>query len=314
VLKTIGIVATTRCNLRCAHCLRGYPEEHYDFSLDLLERLLNEARPFGAHHVALTGGEPCLHPDFEQMVEMVVDAGYTWHFVSNSLRTEPYESLMKRYRDNFRYASLSIDGADAATHDELRGREGAFEAVTSTARRYTSQGFPVSVAASLNQRNKTQVEDLIGLAKELGAYRIGFGGTIPTPWNEELVLSESESLTIHQQIEGSKPEVGIEIRTVSNLCTSGGVHFCDILDMHELAFNARGELVFCCDVPGDRGTMGTLLDQPLSALITDWLQIAADLQAHRAKRIAEGQMGEGFDTCAFCSGYFSADSQALRRR
>jgi MoaA/NifB/PqqE/SkfB family radical SAM enzyme len=122
MLTTIGIFVTTRCDLRCAHCLRGHYEgqEHQDFSLDLLTRLLEEGRPFGARQFGFTGGELCLHPEFSQMVAMVVDAGYRWSFVSNGQRSEPYCSLMTRFRSAFKSANLSLDGADAKTHDGIR--------------------------------------------------------------------------------------------------------------------------------------------------------------------------------------------------
>lgn len=77
MLTHLVIVTTLRCDLKCEHCLRGFPKERPDFPLELLDKLLTEAMPFGARHVALTGGEPHLHPRFEQMVDTIVRYGYT---------------------------------------------------------------------------------------------------------------------------------------------------------------------------------------------------------------------------------------------
>ena len=98
----VALITTLRCDLACAHCLRGHPDERPDFPLDLLPRLLVEAKPFGVRHIALTGGEPRLHPQFEQIVAMVVGAGYTWSFVSNGMQTAPYEPLVERYREQLK--------------------------------------------------------------------------------------------------------------------------------------------------------------------------------------------------------------------
>ena len=84
LLTGIGLITTTRCDLHCQHCLRCLSDQKVDFPPELLPRLLNEARPFGANHVGFTGGEPHLHPRFSDLVETVANAGYTWLFVSRS--------------------------------------------------------------------------------------------------------------------------------------------------------------------------------------------------------------------------------------
>jgi MoaA/NifB/PqqE/SkfB family radical SAM enzyme len=120
MLSHITIIAAMRCDLKCAHCLRGFPKECPDFPMDLLDKLLTEALPFGAKHVAITGGEPHLHPDFEAMVDKIVAYGYTWHFVTNCQRTEPYLRVMEKHKDKVSHVAVSIDGATAETHDEIR--------------------------------------------------------------------------------------------------------------------------------------------------------------------------------------------------
>jgi len=158
----------------------GPPDEIQDFPTQLLESLLEEARPFGIRHVALIGGEPGLHPEFDRIVEMVADAGYTWRFPSNGQCRELYESSMRRHRESLHHVTLSIDGADAETHDYIRRKEGAFERVTLTARYYTKMGFPVRVGTTLNRKNREQVEALIRLATDLQAYGSpGFCGVPP---------------------------------------------------------------------------------------------------------------------------------------
>ena len=118
MLSSIALINTTRCDLKCQHCLRGFPENRQDFPLDLLDKLLTEASVFGARQVGLTGGEAYLHPQFEQMVETIVRYGYTWHFTSNGQSTKVYLPLMKRTREQFTHLTVSIDGVNAETHDD----------------------------------------------------------------------------------------------------------------------------------------------------------------------------------------------------
>lgn len=301
MLKHLGIITTMRCNLKCEHCVRGFPEQRPDFPVELLDKLLTEATQFGAQHIALTGGEPCLHPQFEKMVDAIVRYGYTWHFVSNGQRTLPYMRSLKKYRDKVTHITLSIDGATAKTHDDIRERKGAFERVVAAAHEYVTEGFRLQISTSLNQKNKNEVEGLFRLAEELGAAGLTLGGTIPTSWNGHLALSDEESIELYQQINTLTEQTKVKIRIISSLYTRGGVSFCGILNLHELSFNSRGQLIFCCDTINEGAVIGSLHEHSFSKLVDLWLEQSVALQRERAKQIATGNMRAGFDTCAFCN-------------
>jgi MoaA/NifB/PqqE/SkfB family radical SAM enzyme len=301
MLTNLALITTTRCDLHCQHCLRGYPTQRSDFPVELLNKLLTEAMPFGVKHVGLTGGEPHLHPQFEGIVEKIVSYGYTWHFVSHGQRTKPYLPMMERYRDSFEHVSLSIDGAKAKTHDEIRGRKGAFEKVVKAAQVYLEKGFNVKAGMTLNRINKEEIKQFIHLAEDLGIKHIGFGGTIPADWNHHLILSDKEALELYQQIQELRKETGTEIKTVSALYTHGGVNFCNVLNLRELTFNSNGDLIFCCDTIKSGTVIGSLQDHPFKDLIQKWLAQSSKLQVQRTERIASGYIGERFDTCAFCN-------------
>jgi MoaA/NifB/PqqE/SkfB family radical SAM enzyme len=303
MLTQLAIITTLRCDLKCRHCLRGFPAQRPDFPLDLFDKLLAEAMPFGITHVALTGGEPYLHPQFEQMVEKIAAYGHTWHFVSNGQRTDPYLPIMERFKSRFKNVSISLDGASSATHDNIRGKDGAFTRAVASIKEYTRAGYRVKIGMTLNQVNKHEMEAMVHLAREAGAAEVGFGGTIPTPWNGPLLLSDSEAESLWKTANELREKTGFMIHTVSALHTRGGINFCNILNLGKLTFNANGELIFCCDTIDHGAVIGSLAENTLVTLIEKWLERSSALQAQRAKQIARGKMGNGFDTCAFCNGY-----------
>jgi MoaA/NifB/PqqE/SkfB family radical SAM enzyme len=305
MLSHLVLINTLRCDLKCAHCLRGFPHERPDFPLELLDKLLTEALPFGANHVALTGGEPHLHPEFDALVDKIVAYGYTWHFVTNGQQTEPYLPLMEKYKNSFRRVSVSLDGAVASTHDEIRQRQGAFERAIASIKQYVQSGYVVKIGMTLNQKNKNEMEAMVNLARELGASSLGFGGTIPASWNQGLGLNDEEALRLWQKANELREETGFDIHTVSALHTRGGVNFCNILNFFKLTFNTKGEMIFCCDTIEHGAAIGSLAENSLAVLIEKWLGKSAALQAERARKIAQGRMKDGFDTCAICNGYFS---------
>ena len=303
MLQNIYLFTTNRCDLRCQHCLQ-IPEKYSNFPVELLDKLLSEALPYGAKHVGLTGGEAHLHPEFSRIVETIVRYGYTWGFVSHGQQTEPYLSLMERYGENFASVHLSFDSTIPETHDEIRMRKGAFEKATTAAKIYIEHGFPVWVNTSLNQKNKKEARAFVELAENLGAIGIQFAGTIPTDWNQHLVLSDNESLALYQEIASLKESATIKMETTSALYTRGGVYFCGLLSLYGLSVNSNGEVTFCCDTKQDDAVVGSLRDHSLSELIQNWLGHSARIQAQRAERIRAGNMGEHFNTCAFCNSQF----------
>jgi hypothetical protein len=147
------------------------------------------------------------------------------------------------------------------------------------------------------------------LARELGAGNVGFGGTIPTAWNSHLLLSDEESLHLWQKANELREKTAYDIRTVSALYTRGGVNFCNVLNFRELTFNSRGELMFCCDTIEHGAVIGSLAEQSFSSLAQKWLAQSFALQQERARQITTGNMGQGFDTCAFCNRYFNPETK-----
>ena len=57
-IKNLCIEITRRCNMRCAHCMRGNAEA-VDISLRHITNLLRHVRYI--HHFNITGGEPSLN-------------------------------------------------------------------------------------------------------------------------------------------------------------------------------------------------------------------------------------------------------------
>jgi len=306
MLTKLILITTYRCDLHCQHCLQGFPREHSDFPVDLLDNLLAEALPFGAHHINLTGGEAHLHPQFDHIVETIVNYGYTWGLISHGQRSEPYLPLMEKYRKQFKSVGLSIDGVTPELHDELRGRNGSFEKVTTSARAYVENGFEVWIKTSLNQKNKMQLEGFVELAANLKAKGITFAGTIPFAWNRHLLLSDEESLELYQTINSLRATAPIKLRTSSALHTRGGVNFCPVLNLSDITISPRGNVDFCCDVHQPKGAIGSLRENSFATLMQSWLEKSTSLQRKRAEQIASGTMGERFDTCAYCNEYCSS--------
>jgi MoaA/NifB/PqqE/SkfB family radical SAM enzyme/SAM-dependent methyltransferase len=124
-LFSVTLAVTNRCSFNCWHCYNaGRAQE--DVPLKALETLAHDLQDLGAAVVMLTGGEPLLRDDLEQIVaafddRTCVNLGTTGWDLSDA-RAAGLKSA------GIFATGISLDSDDHAEHDRLRGREGAFQA------------------------------------------------------------------------------------------------------------------------------------------------------------------------------------------
>ena len=112
---------TNRCNFSCVHCIRSEDGPHHDLPVTIVDKVLREVQNYQPIRlVAFTGGEPTLHPQFADIVELVTGAQYPYTFVTNGWNfPQTFEKILA-WKHAFESVSFSVDGASETTHDTLR--------------------------------------------------------------------------------------------------------------------------------------------------------------------------------------------------
>ena len=304
MITELSLITTYRCNLNCHHCLQKYPQEKNDFPIKLLPSLLHQAKQFGVQKIHLTGGEPGLHPHFNELVQEIDKNRYAWNILSNGTETSKYLQVAELYPDTFQGISFSLDGATEKAHNILRNNPLSFNEVILSIKDFVSKGYRVQTKTCLNQENKNELMEIINLGSQLSVSAMRFGALIPTKWNEHLQLNYLERDKLYKHILRMKQWAKPKLYTSSSLHTKGGINFCRILDSQKISINPLGEMIFCCNNEKNKGIIGSLYDYSLTELITKFISISSDMKISRAKRISSGKMGEGFDSCFYCKEYF----------
>lgn len=150
-LRAIFIELTSSCNLRCRHCY--HPSYHDILSLKTIECLLRqiEERWGTSVTLCLTGGEPLIHPDFDQIIELIHQKGFRWTMATNGiLLTEA--SLQCYLQKGLVAVSLSIDG-DRAAHNHIRRSDSAFDQA------WSALALLIKYQSEINMMVKTVVMD-----------------------------------------------------------------------------------------------------------------------------------------------------------
>ena len=209
-LSQLYFYLTEGCNLACRHCYLApkfdpHGKKHPVLPFKLFKTAINEALPLGLNGVKLSGGEPLLHPDILAMIEVIRQEELDLVMETNGILCSPKIAKAIAKLNN-PFISVSLDGADAETHDANRGVSGAFEKATAAIRNFADNGIQLQVIMSIMQGNVDQIEAVIELAEKLGASSVKFNMIQPTGRGKTIhntchVLGIKELLAIGKKIE-----------------------------------------------------------------------------------------------------------------
>jgi SynChlorMet cassette radical SAM/SPASM protein ScmF len=203
-LRQIYFYLTSGCNLRCRHCWiqPKYQTEKGrspELSVDLFKSIIEQALPLGLKKVKLTGGEPLLHGSITDLIEIVNDYKIGLTIETNGVLCTP-ELAKAIARGKKPFVSVSLDGADAATNDQIRGIDGAFKQALDGIRNLVAAGVKPQIIMTVMRWNSRQVKAMIGLAEKEGANSVKFNTVQPTARGEKMHRA-GETLSIEELVE-----------------------------------------------------------------------------------------------------------------
>ena len=147
----------------------------------------------GVDSVHFTGGEPTIHPRFIDLLRLCRDLGMRTSVgtIGTMLARRDFAERAVPLLDE---ALFSLHGPDALLHDELAGRVGSFETVTTaiTLAGTIEPTFRAAVNTVVTRDNLEQLPDTVSLAESLGVGLIIVSNTTP----EGAALDRYEDLAV----------------------------------------------------------------------------------------------------------------------
>jgi len=185
--RLIAWELTRQCPLHCRHC-RAAAAERPDADqlttaecLKLLDNIAGMAKPI----MILTGGEPLLRSDIYEIADYSRCLGL--RTVLATCGTLITDSVIKNLKlAGISTLSISLDGANAETHDAFRGVKGAFHAALEAARIAQCHHLDFQINTTISQHNLKQLPDIMQLALDLKAITFNPFLLVPTGRGEAL--------------------------------------------------------------------------------------------------------------------------------
>ncbi len=184
--RLIAWELTGACNLRCKHC-RGSSTEIPDpdeLSTTEAFHLIDEIADFASPILILSGGEPLMRDDVYEIARYGVDRGLRVVLATNgTLVTADVAERLKTA--GISRISVSIDGADAETHDAFRGVSGAFDGAMSGISEILKAGISLQINTTISKRNIDQIPKILDLSTDLGSDALHIFLLVPTGRGQE---------------------------------------------------------------------------------------------------------------------------------
>jgi len=224
---------TDACNLRCRHCYQEAGSKKKDeLSTDEKLKVVEELAEAGVVSIAFSGGEPLMAKDFFDVAAKVKEEGMHLAIATNgTLISSDMAKKLKTVGTD--YIEVSLDFAEAESHDDFRGVKGAFEKTLQGIRNCVKEGIYTCIATTATKLNLHQMPRIIDLAKQLKVKRFIAFNFIPSGRGSDAVqldLTAEEREQLLKQLFAANEGGSIEALSTApqyasvSLESSGGVN------------------------------------------------------------------------------------------
>jgi len=179
---------TYACNLQCVHCLSSSgTRDPRELTTEQAKAVLDELRDLQVFYINIGGGEPMVRRDFFELLEHAEHCNIGVKFSTNGAFITP-ENARRLAAMNYLDIQISLDGADRATNDRVRG-EGSYDIALRAMDNLRDASFGrFKISVVMTRENVSQLDEFKALADSYGAQlritRLRPAGRGADTWNE----------------------------------------------------------------------------------------------------------------------------------
>lgn len=287
-LNSLIIEITDNCNLNCKHCFKsgGHGEE---MSIELLEKIIEEAVGYGVKEISLSGGECLLHPRLFDIIQMIKKySNVKFGFLTNGmLLNQEFLDEIEKLPDCC--VQISADGSKKDIYESIRG-EGTFENYMAALELLSKSKIKDKIArTAISVVNYKDVREICDLVCEKGIapsfiFVVKLGNAVEN-W-DSLELNNVQKIHVNNVIKKYNNERGTRI---SLLYPGGRCGFSYGEERDIFTVGADGN-VYVCDYLKDM-PIGNLKENTLKDIIRGKvMQDIHEFAESRAKKMEESEM------------------------
>ncbi|MFG0247521.1 MAG: TIGR04053 family radical SAM/SPASM domain-containing protein [Phycisphaeraceae bacterium JB051] len=163
---------TTRaCDLVCQHCRACAQSKAHanQLSTEASKAMIDELAKFPKKPLlVMTGGDPLKRPDIYELIRHGKSKGMRIAMTPSATPLVTAEAIGNLRDAGVSRMAISLDGADAKTHDAFRGIDGIFERSLRIIDDTHAAGLPMQINTTITKRNFHQVDAIAELINRPG--------------------------------------------------------------------------------------------------------------------------------------------------
>ncbi|MCS4541056.1 MAG: TIGR04053 family radical SAM/SPASM domain-containing protein [Euryarchaeota archaeon] len=173
--KPISIMweSTIACGLACKHCKASAkktpdPDElSTEEAMDLVDQMVEFGKPYPI--LRITGGNALMRDDIFEIIKCAKGEGLNVTIAPSTTPLLNRENITKLKEAGTDVVAISIDGADAESHDNFRGVKGTFDTMVKATQIMNDVKLPFRLLTTVTKFNVRNLPEIFLLSKRLGA-------------------------------------------------------------------------------------------------------------------------------------------------
>lgn len=160
---------TQACDLACVHCRASAQPDRNPFELSTEEgkELINQISALQVPVFVLTGGDPIKRPDLFELIDYARKVGVRVSLTPSATPLLTRDIVIRLKESGLARLAVSMDGANAETHDAFRGMSGSFARTLDAIRWANEVGLPVQINTTFSRRNIGEIDEIVQLIESL---------------------------------------------------------------------------------------------------------------------------------------------------
>ena len=258
-----------RCNFKCIHCSVKRFQEKKDsrfFTVSDVKQLSRQADDMGLAQIVITGGEPLVFPDFDEIVEAIDPEKF--YIVSDTngwLLDEKKAKHLKRIGVD--KIQLSIDSLSAPEHDAFRRKQGSQERCVRAIDASLNAGLNIIIQTVVTKQ-RVRSQEFIDFLEFMNGKGVGVFVTYAKPvgcWEGNFdVLVDGDDMDYMRGLEK-------KYNVFTHLTPSYGLDLGCIAVKRMVSITKYGDVMPC---PYIHTSLGNFFEEPLKDIIERGMRIS----------------------------------------
>ena len=242
LLGRLDMELTERCNNNCIHCYINLPindlAKEREMSTKDVKAILTEAADLGCLTIRLTGGEPLLREDFEEIYLFARKLGLRVLLFTNGTLITPHLADLFAGIPPKEKIEISVYGMSERSYEAITRNPGSFQAAMRGIKLLLNRGVPFVVKTAVLPLNRNDLDQFEAWAatipwmSNLPMYSIFFDLRARRDSNEKNRLIEDLRLSAEEGIEVLSRDRKQYLKEMGQFCTK--------------FMRSSGDLIFSC--------------------------------------------------------------------